>query len=204
MKKSLILAVLGVAVTAATSFGQGHVYFANYAPAGTGGTSDPGVDALVTYASSQVPAGKESLAVGSGFSAELFYSIGGGTPTTALTSSIQPFFATDGDTGNGAGYFVFGAIDIPGYTSGVISFQVDVFNTVTIGGYAPGAITGQSQVLTAAGISTGLALGNSLGYNLTSGTFAPFTVSATVPEPSTLALAGLGLAALVAYRRKQA
>lgn len=191
MKKLAIIGLLAVASTVA-SFAQGNVTFANTdGAAWFGGT--------VTYAANGVPAGKAGLAVGSGFSAQLYYLNGSSVWTPLSISGVTPtpFFATDGDSANGAGYFVGGVATVP-MPIGLVTLQVVAFNTVTIGGYAPGQLTGSSAIFT----MNSVALDAPVVPTFEGTGYAGFTVAA-VPEPSTFALAGLGLASLLIFRRRK-
>jgi PEP-CTERM motif len=207
MKRSIFIAVLGMGA-AATAFGQGKVDFSNYT-----GSNAP----KVKYSSNAavVPAGKAGQTIGSSFSAALLYYVG----TSALdiptqSSQLTPFggafplFGTSlGGTGadNTAytGWFEGGIITIPGVTgsnSGFVSFEVEAFNSAS---YAAATIRGISSIFQSP--TTSSSQGSAGGF--TPGSWQSFTVQnvAAVPEPTTLALAGLGgLASLVMLRRKNA
>ncbi|HEY5297630.1 MAG TPA: PEP-CTERM sorting domain-containing protein [Verrucomicrobiae bacterium] len=211
MKKTVIASVLGVVALVATvssSYGQGTVVFQNYSF---------GADALnapVTFASpgldgtSAVTPGED---VGSTFVADLLYSLNGGSTYTLLTQananqaaypSVFGFSAADGDTGNYAGDFFGNGVTIPDYSSGAITFIVEAYNGSSYANSTGvGFWRGQSSAFTMPSIATGTQpVPDFVGY------LTPFSVSTlAVPEPTTLALAGLGgLASLVAFRRKKA
>jgi len=194
MKKTVIIAVLGLAASVASSYAQGFIAFNSYvANAGAGATTS------FSFGSSGFVPGS--------FTAELFFALGTVSdpvtqssatsvltpPTgfTAIPSSIVNFDAS------GDGYFQGGTVTIPGYTSGAVSFQV----------VATGVVNGVTWY-GRSGSFTESTIANSASAPLTSfgdnGTGLPSFVVAPVPEPTTLALAGLGgLASLVALRRKQ-
>jgi len=195
MKKSVIIAALGLTVGAMSSFGQGSLSFNSYlAGAGSTGVKIFNVDGIT--------------ALGSGWTADLAWSLtpisesaGGSLPLNAsltVAASAAPSVgavATPFDTGAKAGYFE-GASNfaLSPYTSGTtVYFEVLAYNGSS---YANSGIRGHS-----ASFSSTLTLSPSLPPNMP--LFSSFSVVA-VPEPATLALAGLGgLASLVALRRKQ-
>jgi len=196
MKKSLILGIIGAGALSTVAFGQG-IQSGNYS-----GDSGP-IGAPIVYAANNVPAGDAGLAIGSEFSGELSYF--NGTSYVAIPSSITPFgslpVVADGDTGDVAGYQVAVNILIPGWSAGSVSVEWNVFNTAVDGTYAIGAITGSSGPFTITPVSS--ALPDYPDFSTGTG-YSAFTVAAAVPEPTTLALAGLGsLISLVAFRRKQ-
>jgi hypothetical protein len=196
MKKSLVLGIIGAGAFATSMLGQG-VQSGNY-------SGDSGaIGSPIVYANSGVPAGKAGLAVGSDFSGELYYFTGGNY--VAIPSSITPFgslpVVPDGDAGDVAGYQISANVQVPGWTSGSVSFEWAAFNNVTIGGDAPGTITGISAPFTITPVSS--ALPDYPDFAAGSG-YAAFTVAAAVPEPTTLALLGLGAAGLMALRRRNA
>ena len=191
MKKTLIIA-LGLATSVISSFAQGNLFFAN-----TDGGAYFGP--TINYANTGVPAGKEGQAVGAGFSAQLWY-LSGSSVWTPIATSITPFFATDGDAANGAGYFIGGVTTVP-MPIGLVTLKVTAANTVQIGSFAAGQLTGESGVFT----MTTVALDNPTPPTFDGSGFTGFTVgsAAVVPEPSTFALAGLGLASLLIFRRRK-
>jgi hypothetical protein len=201
MKKSIFMAVLGVTALAATSsYGQGFVAFSSYiANAGSGALTS-------TYGT--------STPLGVGYTAYLYYALGtvsdpvNESSTASITSPISGAFtlltgsgtAYD-NSGNaigtpGLGYFDGATLTIPNYTSGPITWEILASN-------GDGSIIGRSGSFTDSSI---VGPGNPVGIigDNTTGGFPSFLV-APVPEPTTLALGGLGgLASLVAFRRKQA
>lgn len=196
MKKSVVIAVLGLAVGAVSSFGQGSMTFNSY-------LANSSVGVIVNF-SAALGGGP----VGAGYSADLLYSLtpfsaaagngsstgtasGAGSPSTY--NLITPF----GVTGPTEGYFQnSNPFQLNPYTVGsTVYFEVVAFQTGLT--YATSSIRGHS-----AEFSTTLATGDAFPTDIGTAGFTSFTVSA-VPEPTTLALAGLGgLAALVGFRRK--
>jgi hypothetical protein len=205
MKRKLIVSVLTIAASVALvskSQAQGSLVFEN--------TDFGTLNAPVTFgmtANSHGVNGVAGVAVGSEFKADLLYSLDGGVTYTALTAANAspvggayptPFFGTDGDTANGAGYFGSPGITIPGYSSGAISFIVRAFHGTD---YATAAAAndwvGQSAAFSVPSIATG----QSPAAPFPGGSLQAFVV--TVPEPSIFALAGIGAAGLMAFRRKK-
>lgn len=211
MKKTIITSMLGFIVSVglvSSSNGQGSVAFANN---NFGATS---LNAPVTFATAGLSGATvvtPGETVGKEFSADLLFSFDGGATYTLLTqaaagagSQYPTLFAFgaggDGDAGNFAGYFFGPSVTIPGYASGPVTFKVEAYSGATYATSTGANIwRGQSAAFTMASIATGTAPPSDfVGLN-------PFTVSLTpVPEPTTLALAGLGGLALLAFRRKQA
>jgi hypothetical protein len=177
MKKSIVASIIGVVATVAaieSSYGQGSVFFNNY-----GATTD----AIITFGG----------APATGLTATLLYQFGGGALTplgnaTAFNPAIP-------------GYFTGPIVTIPGniaagtgYVGGPISFVVQAYNGAD---YASSLIRGQSALFTLPSIATGTQPVGEFGAGLLS-----FQVT-TVPEPSTLALIGLGTGALLFLRRRK-
>lgn len=207
MKKSVLIGIIGVGVGVATSYGQGTVFFNNYQS-----PSSP----TITYAGSNVPAGKAGLTLGGSFAAELGFYNGIASSTSQLTmiAASLTYFGIDNGPGpnsdpDGAAYTGwFGGPTVnlasygwaPGQAGQTVTLDVFVFNNGSLGA---ATVAGSSGLFTVTETSTA-------GYSLlppvpmygTAG--GSFTVANAVPEPTTMALGGLGLAALMLFRRKQA
>jgi hypothetical protein len=146
--------------------------------------------------------GVTGVRIGKEFTADLLYSLDGGVTYSLLTAGQSgssayptPFafgLGNDGDAANFAGYFFGNGVTIPGYSSGPVSFIVEAFHGAN---YAAADWKGQSAVFTMPSIATGTTPPSD---------FAGLTAFVvTVPEPSIFALAGLGAAGLMAFRRKK-
>jgi hypothetical protein len=213
MKRKVIASLLGVAgslAMVAASYGQGSVVFANYtAASGSGATADPGVNAPITFGMTASTPGVNGVAgnrVGSEFTADLLYSLNGTTYSLLTTAQAgdagypTALLGTDGNNASAAGYFQGPSVTIPGYTSGAISFIVEAYHGSS---YATADWKGQSAPFTLNSIATGQTPPGDFGQvGGTGGFLQSFVV--TVPEPSVFALAGLGAASLMAFRRKKA
>jgi hypothetical protein len=193
MKRKTIAAVLGAVGLAATSYGQGYINFNNYEAtpyyAVMYGTQGQGIPALLA-----------GTAAGPEVSVEMGYEFGTQTSFTLVPSSITPISGTISAPDNGVGPSIGGwylgpTITIPGYASGSVTFEA-------IATVNSGAAAGDSGKLIWTEPATAIATGLSAP-----GFFTGLTgdlVIVGVPEPTTLALAGLGGAALLALRRKKA
>jgi len=203
MKKSVIGSLLGAAslAIAASSYGQGSVQFQNY---NFGATS---LNSPVTFGTTVNFGGVNGVTgtrIGKEFTADLMFSLDGGNTFSLLTaaqsgSSAYPTpFAfgagNDGDAANFAGYFFGNSVTIPGYTSGAVSFTIEVFNGTSFS--ALNTTWNGKTTFTMPSIATGTAQPSDFtGLN-------SFTVN-PVPEPTVFALAGIGAAALMVVRRKK-
>jgi len=203
MKKSLVLSILGLAAAAATSYGQGSIAFNTYNAKGGSGI-------ITTYAAG-LGHGNGTTGIGNTFTGLLLWSsvaindtattgpIAFGTLLTAgWNVGLSYTFATP--AGNiGAGYIASPSnLNIAAPVGTALFFEVVAFDGAS---YATGTFAGHSASFTGT-LATGTTLPGADQLN----NMAPFQVQAVlVPEPATLALAGLGgLASLVMLRRKKA
>jgi len=200
MKRSIFMAVIGMAAGVASSYGQGNVVFSSYAAYPPNGVT-----------TSQFVGG---ALIGTPYQAELFYALGTvSDPVSANAASITsdpsgllPVGTLVGYDNSGQatgaaglGFFDGSTVLIPGYTSGPITFEVVAFNGAT---YDTSSSRGRSGAFTMSSIAIAPAPAPNLGDN--GAVWNNFSVAAVVavPEPTTLALGALGLASLVAFRRK--
>jgi hypothetical protein len=200
MKKSVILAILGLSVAAVSSYGQGSVAFNTY-------TALNGTGILTTYGNG----GSIGSGIGNTFAGILMWSATnpGDAASTALTAGnpLNPLLQS-GSGGTGtflggaqAGYITGSNLNLTSgqvAAGGTIYCEVVAFNGSAWGNGSYQGHSASFAVTVASG--TTLPDGNQLNG------MAPFSVYAVaaVPEPTTMALGGLGLASLLLFRRKQA
>jgi len=187
MKKSLLTVALALGVVGA--YGQGSIQFNNFtsgsvtAPAG----KFPGVPFEVSV-----------YWVSGTFAGTAAQLISGGTYQDISAPMFGAGPLLENDQNNGAGFFDGGVVSITGAaTAGTYSFVVVAYSGA--GTYSAALANPLSYV------------GNSSVFqvNLVTGATPPGTISLPtfqvnpVPEPSTFALAGLGLAGLLIFRRRK-
>ena len=202
MKKSLVLGILGLAAAAVSSYSQGNIYLDNYfsstynpvylsgefggglAPVGykVGLYYDPIANANIVGSVAADPTGMAyppSLnaafvaATGSGSTASIF------TPGyfwAATSFNIQPSAATPAQSS---------------YTIMIVMYNGSSYDTSTVRGHsAPVYVQDAAPTVP---------MGGDIGYAFPANT----PMIGFVPEPTTLALAGLGGLGLLLMRRKQ-
>jgi len=208
MKRKVIASVIGAAALvglSASSYGQGQVFFNTYASTGY---------YPVTYgAQAQTALSTGQYSAGPNVDVELGYFLGTSSDASQFTlipATIEAL-GTDPQAVNGTGPSATGYIEggtiatISSYTSGPISFEILAW-VASGNGAGDGSFTGSRYsdvnnifTWTESSIATGQ---SAAGY------FQALNGNAVlnpVPEPTTLALAGLGgLASLMAFRRKKA
>ena len=209
MKKSLVLGILGLAVAAVTSYGQGYITLDNYYSfAGSGGP-------LVTYGAGVAANGVSGAlgTVGAGLDSNwtvgLYFVVGtpsitdpagNGIPNAGLglgsgLGSTVAFstttFGTDGEFQSGLNFNV-SACGTPTITAEIVAYDSAASS------YANAAFRGHSAPFTMPSAAF-----SSPSHPLFGDYFTGFSVM-PVPEPTTLALGALGGLALLAFRRKQA
>jgi len=210
MKKAIVLSVLGIAASGYAAFGQGVIVFNNYiagnynsAQALWGANSGHTAGTAVDTASVEV---------------QLFYQLGTVSESSSafladpltkagLTAFVDPGTNPGGAYGVGpGGYYSAGNQLITGWSSGAVTFMVAAWDTSKGATYALSTVSGLSALFQAADDTTGAAGQGIRPSSLPAEDFATInsvTLVGQIPEPMTMALGGLGLAALMAFRRKQ-
>jgi hypothetical protein len=210
MKRKIVASVIGAAALvglAASSYGQGQINFNTYASTGY---------FPVTYSQlSQTLLGVGQYSAGANVDAELGYFVGTSSNPSDFTLIPSTIIALGSDTEpvNGVGSPVGGYIEggtvtggIPGVTAASpVSFEILAW--VASGNGAGGGTYATSGYI-GSFIWTDSFNAINIGQIAPAGYFQNLTGNAVlnpVPEPGTLALAGLGgLASLIAFRRKKA
>jgi hypothetical protein len=202
MKKALVAAILGIALNITASHGQGYIIMENYKL--VNGVTP--VFSGITYGNYAGAKANQFVGSQSGFKVDLLFSLDGGATYNLVVGSQTPIFGPSVDGGSpttdGAGSFLGPTVTIPGYTSGSVAFLVRAFNGATYG--AAGSFAGTSAPFTISSLNTNplLPSGDLLALNGTTITgLQSFVIE--IPEPSIFALAGLGAAGLMAFRRKK-
>jgi hypothetical protein len=184
MKKTLALAILGVA-TVTTAFGQGHVLISSYfvAPYNqvSWGPGSPNAGQAVRTASVQLQVwyGAGSVADANLLQPGVLFNI---NPT--LGNTFDP------GAGKGAGGYYDPVIQVAS-NIGLTTYQLRAIPNAAFPNIDP--VGSRSALFTADSVSTSLPAP-------TVGAVPPLVV--VIPEPSTFALAGLGAAALLIFRRR--
>jgi hypothetical protein len=190
MKKALVLGILGVAAAATQSFGQGQLNFANYYSS----TQTSGI----SYATGPTGGVDAGLLVGPEISAVLLAGPAGSTMLSQLSpvagSMTQIGLGVASAPGTpGAGWFAGGKVTINGGVAGNYSFAIEAS-----GMDHSMAFIGDSPIVDGPTTASSTSPLPNLPDALYKGSFTVHLV----PEPSVLALSGVGLAALMLRRKK--
>jgi len=204
MKKTILLAAMLAATVSV--YGQGSFIFDNLSQ------SNGVVPVSITAnpAGAHPGEGAAGAFIGSSYTASLFYETGtvgsqaafdAGSPIL-FPGADTAFIGTTGGspTTDGAGLFGGGIQTLPGVT-GTISVEVRAWwNGNGVTSYAQ-SLAGGYNVGESIPVSVVLATGAAQPQALEG--LQSFTVVGVVPEPTTLALCGLGAASLLLFRRKK-
>ena len=209
MKKSILLGIVGIAATVATSsYGQGAIKLSNY-------VSSSSIPSQITFGANS--GGTLGSAIGvSGYTVGLYWGAGNfvagvaADPNgNALPTALDASFALGTGSGSTAALF-----DSTGGFAGSYASA----NAFVTGLGASAQITAMIVAYNGASYAASTVRGHSLAFAMTT-TAGPspiqpltgvletdggFAVVGAVPEPTTMALGGLGLAALLVARRKKA
>lgn len=206
MKKILFSVALG-ALIAFNSFGQGTVRFSN----DTSDVASPPdrfvrYDATAASLNSAYVAGARVFSNGTaGLRATLYFGASTADASSLVAVSTAPT-TFKGSASQNVGTWFSGGRTLDGFASGTVNLQVRVWDINLASSYEAATALGAAY--------TGL-IGTSLvfQYAIPTDPLAPiptfnmnnfqgFTIG-TIPEPSTIALAGLGAAALLIFRRRK-
>jgi len=211
MKRKILASIIGIAASLAvnSAHAQGRVILDNYNTYGPYVVYGAGANQIAgTTAGNPIANGVNGSAGTINWTMGFYYALGdvtatvGSDPTGFGTGSFNGMTlatgtgATTANLHGGADAGSFSSVNsfvIPGSTAGLATLEVVVYSGAD---YASSQYRGHSAAYTttpAQGIVTSTPTGT--GMN-SFGVFA-------VPEPSTFALAGLGAAALMAFRRKK-
>jgi hypothetical protein len=191
MKRTVALTILGVAAATA-AFGQGHILIGNYV--------GPNYN-NVTWDSSVATVGGNAVTAADGLQFQVWFGAGVISDDSLLqagaTTEINPAF-----TYKGGGYYSLVEQVLPSWQPGdTYTFQVRVMPGTTPNGeidtLLSRSVLWQETSVPGGRIDT---TGNPARVNENGVGFSTFVVA--VPEPSTFALAGLGAAAMLIFRRR--
>lgn len=198
MKRIIIAAALAASLSGA--YAQGTITFNN------GSTS------LITWGTTGLPAGAvagASIDASFGIKVGLFYNSSGSTFTLVSPTPYLGTLSSGATNAAVAGRWNAGTVTVTGLTAGQSgSFQVRAWSSAFASYDAAktaGGPTGASATFTnPSGGAVDPGTGTTGPAASLSGFTSGFTVSgAVIPEPSTVALAGLGLGALLLIRRRK-
>ncbi len=198
--KKLLLSLTAAFLSVATMYGQGRVGFNNqstFAPADAITIAAQNMGAVGGLAGQGIGGDKYSVqlrwAAGTFATQDLFNAA---NPTNSAIFTGAAFLANTGPLSTFSGFFDAGTVANVG-APGTFTMQTWAWYSVGAGNAAYAAATGNKG---ASGLFTVNVTASPTPINST--VFPGFQVS-LVPEPSTFALAGLGAAALLLFRRRK-
>jgi hypothetical protein len=214
MKRIFLTSIIGIAaaMTVTSSYAQGNVWLDNYSDNGGQVTYGGGPYQIPgTIVGSGVANGTNGTLGNVTWTVGIYYALGdvtgsitpdpsGMADPATLGGGLQFLSGNPFDTttfNRFPGYFSGGVAVIPGYTSGLVTFEAAAFNgsswsSSMAGGHsAPFTLYPSVGAVAPPPISEG-----------TSG-MQTFSVYLLVPEPSLLSLSGMGAAAMLLVRRRK-
>jgi hypothetical protein len=193
MKKALVMGLMALGAVA-SSYGQGHIWFDNY-------SSTPYMP--VVYGSGYAKAGQGVDS--SNIHVDLLFTLGVASSASTDLGLSVPINPTSVDATPAAnhGYFQGGIVNIPGYVSGPVTFQVEAWDTTTGSSYGTAGTRGISFAWQESSLATGSTPANFFaGLPGPSGDVThPLLMIPPLPEPSVFALSSISAAALMLIRR---
>jgi hypothetical protein len=212
MKKSLVLGMFGLVTVAATSFGAGYIYMDNYNS--FGGSGGPPITYGIDIPANGVsgPLGTPGTGLLDGWTVGIYYANGNVLSQvqadpfgTAIPSTLYAGFVLG--TGPGSTASIYTPFNTPGeFTSmyelnvggnagDLITAEVVAYDTAS-GSYANAIWRAHSAPFTMPTTSV-----TSPAFSYVGNYMPAFSIG--VPEPTTLALAGLGGLSLLLFRRRK-
>lgn len=207
MKKSLVIGILGLAVGAVSSYGQGAIFLDNY----LSGTYN-GIFQAVTLGGGLVPVGwTAGLYYNPAANQDIRGSIAADPTGTADPGSLNPLLVLATGPGstapfNPAGYFSSGDSFTIQPLAGTVAVPQNSYSLMLVAyngaSYSNSMIRGHSAAVYIQDAAPSVPNGADLGTFFPAG--VPMFSVSEVPEPTTMALAGLGGLSLLLFRRKKA
>ena len=206
MKRTILASIVGLAAMAAAtmSYGQGKVVLDNYDSTAAGGN----VNQTITYGAGSGGTAGTGIS-GSQWTIGWYWALGTQTVSSDPTGTADPStlgggLAFDNNDPNdtakissAAGYYINTSPGlVEGYSSGTITLEMVAYDGASYGSSTHRGHSSAFTLTPATGNNTPPLTGDAMP------TFSVFTVAA-VPEPSILALSGIGAAALMLIRRKK-
>jgi len=191
MKRIVIASIIGIAASVASSYAQGVIGFDNYASANTTPVKY-GSPAPAGFSAGDL-VGDANIVIG-------LYAGANGSSTSALTLLATTFILPPNGVYEGPNAIIPASIWPSAGT--IVEFQVRGWETV--GALAGGGTYGTSQLQGASATWTENAAitGSANAANPFANGPMPLVLS-VVPEPTTMALVGLGMASMLIFRRRQ-